>query len=95
MEILVKPNGPVAEQLAALTVGAPLAMSDPLGGGFPLQRASHRDVLALAAGTAIAPIRAAIDDIVDGRLWENITPGLRRRYSWEKQEERYLSVFAH
>jgi glycosyltransferase involved in cell wall biosynthesis len=40
-------------------------------------------------------IRSAITQIVDGRMRENITPDLRRRYSWEKQEERYLAMFGH
>lgn len=37
----------------------------------------------------------AIDTIVRERMWENITPDLRRRYSWERQEAEYLAVFGH
>jgi hypothetical protein len=38
---------------------------------------------------------AAIDKIVKQRLWENITPAIRERYSWEGQRAKYLAVFGH
>ena len=37
----------------------------------------------------------AIATIVSNRMWENITPELRRRYSWEQQVTQYLEVFGH
>jgi glycosyltransferase involved in cell wall biosynthesis len=35
----------------------------------------------------------AVESIVSNRMWENITPELRKRYSWEQQEANYLAVF--
>ena len=40
-----------------------------------------------------ASLREAVGTIVREERWKNITPELRRRFSWEQQEARYLSVF--
>jgi len=40
-----------------------------------------------------ASLHSAINRIVSERRWENITPELRRRYSWEQQETRLLGAF--
>jgi glycosyltransferase involved in cell wall biosynthesis len=37
-------------------------------------------------------LRKAVEEIVDERLWNNITQDLRRRYCWERQEADYLRV---
>lgn len=42
-----------------------------------------------------ASLGQAIDLIVGGRMWENITQELRQRYSWESQVKQYLEVFGH
>ncbi len=67
IDILVKRTGPTAEALAALPVGATFLMSEPLGRGYDLERARGRDVLALAAGAGIAPIRAALGTLCQSR----------------------------
>ncbi len=61
LEILVKLQGQVAEGLAALEPGDVLQLSDPIGMGYPLERARDCDVLVLAAGSGIGPVRAAIE----------------------------------
>jgi len=67
LEILVKLQGQVAESLAALQPGDVLQMSDPIGMGYPLERASGCDVLVLAAGSGIAPVRAALEVLLSER----------------------------
>jgi glycosyltransferase involved in cell wall biosynthesis len=38
-------------------------------------------------------IMRAIELIKSERRWENITPAIRQRYSWEWQQQRYLATF--
>jgi NAD(P)H-flavin reductase len=66
-EFLVNPVGPVGESLAKLPVGAAIEMSDPMGAGYPFERARGRDVLVLAAGSGIGPLRALIDTLIRAR----------------------------
>jgi NAD(P)H-flavin reductase len=40
----------------------------PLGPGFPIEHARGRDVLLAAAGSAISPIRALLDAMLEERL---------------------------
>jgi sulfhydrogenase subunit gamma (sulfur reductase) len=59
-ELLVKPGPAVATALAALPPGAPVELSLPVGKGFPLEAARGKNVLLLATGSGISPIRAAL-----------------------------------
>jgi len=67
LEFLIKPQGPVAGRLAQLKTGQQVRMSDPIGDGFALQRARGRDVLLLAAGSGIGPLRAVLDAVCEER----------------------------
>jgi len=60
IELLVKPEGDIAVALAGLGPGQRLSLSAPMGPGFGLERARARDLLILAAGSGIGPIRAAL-----------------------------------
>ena len=66
LEFLIKAEG-VGRELARLDPGAALGMSDPIGDGFPLDRAAKRNVLLLAAGAGIGPIRAALESMCRDR----------------------------
>ena len=66
-EFLVKPEGAVAETLGRLAAGTVVEMSDPVGDGYPLERAKGRDLLILAAGSGIGPLRALIDELRQSR----------------------------
>lgn len=54
-------GGEAADALAALPDGAPIEMTLPAGAGFDLERARGRSVYFVATGTAIAPVRAALE----------------------------------
>lgn len=67
-ELLVKRGGAVADEvIAAAATGAALDATPPFGAGFPLDRAAGRDVLLLAAGSGIAPIRAIVQHVLARR----------------------------
>jgi NAD(P)H-flavin reductase len=66
-EFLVNPVGPVGVELAALERGATVEMSDPMGDGYAYERARGCDVLVLAAGSGIGPLRALIDTLCRSR----------------------------
>jgi ferredoxin-NADP reductase len=53
--------------IAEVTVGDTLEIARPEGPGFDLARAEGRDVVFLATGTGIAPIRAAIETVLARR----------------------------
>lgn len=65
---LVRTGNPVggegADRLAELDVGSPVEITLPTGDGFALERARGRDLYFVATGTAIAPVRAAIDEVL-------------------------------
>lgn len=67
LEILVRTGTASADALAALAPGDALLMSDPDGPGFDLAAARGRDLLMLAAGSGIAPVRAAAHTIAADR----------------------------
>ncbi len=62
--LLRTPNpegGEAASLLAHLPIGASVEATLPAGDGFDLPRAMGRDLYFLATGTAIAPVRAAVE----------------------------------
>lgn len=54
-------GGEAADALAALPDGSLIEMTLPAGEGFPLELARGRDLVFIATGTGIAPVRAAIE----------------------------------
>jgi NAD(P)H-flavin reductase len=67
-DLLVKRGGRVADAVIAQAApGAHLDMSPPFGEGFPVREAEGRDVLLFAAGSAIGPIRALVQHLVQHR----------------------------
>lgn len=64
LDLLVRTDADVGGEAAALLValsdGATVPSSLPMGSGFPLERIGGRSVRVVATGTAIAPARAAI-----------------------------------
>ena len=59
-ELLIKPQGPVAEHLAALPVGSVVSVSDPIGKGFGIE-ADGRPLVVLVNGSGISAVRGLID----------------------------------
>ncbi|WP_236604809.1 hypothetical protein [Sandaracinus amylolyticus] len=60
-------GGEAADRLAAMPVGSPLEITMPAGEGFALKRAMGRDLYFVATGTAIAPVRSALESVLRER----------------------------
>lgn len=60
-------GGEAADLLAAMPVGSAVEITMPAGDGFALERARGRDLSFVATGTAIAPVRAAIESVLRER----------------------------
>jgi NAD(P)H-flavin reductase len=61
--IKVETDKPKTAELAKLQVGDKVVVSDVEGVGYPLREQSGRDLLLVATGTGIAPIRALVGEI--------------------------------
>ncbi len=84
VELLVKPGGGAAAALAALCAGAPVETSAVQGKGYPLEECAGRDLVALAAGSGIAPIRALIDTVrADRTRYRKVTVFYGQRHADE------------
>lgn len=59
-ELLIKPQGPVAEHLAGLAPGAVVQVSDPIGKGFGVA-ADGLPLVVLVNGSGISAVRGLID----------------------------------
>jgi NAD(P)H-flavin reductase len=67
-ELLVKRGHKVSDTLLrAAAPGRSVELTHPFGAGFDLGEAEGRDVLLFAAGSAIAPIRALVQHLVQHR----------------------------
>lgn len=60
-------GGEAADRLAELEAGAEVGITLPAGTGFDLDRARGRDVYFVATGTGVAPVRAAIEQVLRER----------------------------
>src|SRR4051794_21337650 len=67
LEFLVKRTGDVGERLCDLGRAAEPSLVALVGRGFPVDEFEGKDLLFVAAGTAIAPVRAAIAHAVNRR----------------------------
>lgn len=60
-------GGEAADRLASLPPGAAVEMTLPAGDGFALSRVRGRDVYFVATGTGVAPVRAALEEVLARR----------------------------
>ncbi len=67
LEFLVKRTGELGERLCDLGQSAHVELVSIVGRGFPVDEFTGEDLLFVAAGTAIAPVRAAISHAVKRR----------------------------
>lgn len=67
IDLLVKLGSPVADAIAGLAAGAALRVTAAQGKGFPLDRAVGRDLVLVATGSGISPIRSVIETIARRR----------------------------
>lgn len=56
----IRAVGPVSGALAALKAGDVLGLRGPFGAGWPMAQAAGRDVLVVAGGLGLAPLRPAV-----------------------------------
>jgi sulfhydrogenase subunit gamma (sulfur reductase) len=90
LELLIKRGTPLAEALASAPLGATLKLSAPLGKGFPLAEARGKDVLLVATGSGISPIRSLIGSIrVERAVFGTVTLywGARTPHAFAYEEE--------
>jgi len=68
IELTIRAAGPATAALTALPTGSEIGLRGPLGRGWPVDRMYGRDVVIVAGGIGLAPLRPLIDTIVDDRL---------------------------
>lgn len=56
----IRAVGAVSRALVDLHVGAPIGLRGPFGRGWPMQEARGRDVIVVAGGLGLAPLRPAL-----------------------------------
>jgi sulfite reductase subunit B len=66
-ELCVRSAGDVTEELHEVSMGDYLGIRGPYGKGFPLDKMQGRDVLIIAGGIGIAPLRSLIEYVFDLR----------------------------
>lgn len=60
LEFLVKRGTPTSDALHELPIGAELLLHDIAGTGFPLDTYHGKDLIMIAMGTGVAPLRSAL-----------------------------------
>ncbi len=63
----IRAVGAVSSAIAKLEAGAPLGLRGPFGTGWPVASAEGSDVVIVAGGLGLAPLRPAIYDILANR----------------------------
>jgi NAD(P)H-flavin reductase len=63
----IRAVGPVSEALAHLKPGDALGLRGPFGHGWPMEDARGRDVVIVAGGLGLAPLRPAIHALIAAR----------------------------
>ena len=63
----IRDVGPVSRALAALTPGAVLGLRGPYGAPWPVEAARGRDVVVVAGGLGLAPVRPILYELVENR----------------------------
>lgn len=65
--LLLKRGSPVSDALAALEPGAAVRVTGAQGKGFPIDRAVGHDLVLVATGSGISPIRSVIETVARRR----------------------------
>jgi NAD(P)H-flavin reductase/Pyruvate/2-oxoacid:ferredoxin oxidoreductase delta subunit len=64
IELSIRAAGPATESLSTLAPGAMVGLRGPLGRGWPLEAAEGRDLIVIAGGIGLSPLRPAIDAVL-------------------------------
>ena len=65
LELSIKRTGTLTEAIHALSVGDPLFIRGPFGNTFPVDRLEGNDILYIAGGLGLAPLRPLITYVFD------------------------------
>ncbi len=63
IELTVRAAGPATAALTALRPGQPVGLRGPLGRAWPMDLVADRDVVVVAGGIGLAPLRPVIDAV--------------------------------
>ena len=72
IELLIKNSGETAERLCALQAGDSIEVSEPMGKGFPVEKAEGRDLVFLVNGSGISAVRPVIEAQIKSGLTREI-----------------------
>jgi NAD(P)H-flavin reductase/ferredoxin len=67
IDLTIRSAGPATAALTSLVAGAQVALRGPLGRGWPLDAAYGRDVVIVAGGIGLAPLRPVIEAVLADR----------------------------
>lgn len=67
IELCIRSAGNLTGALHKLSVSDRVGIRGPYGNGFPVERIERRDVLVVAGGLGLAPLRSLIKYIIQGR----------------------------
>lgn len=84
LELLVKRGTTAADALAGAAPGAAVHVSTPLGPGYPVDTHAGRDLVLVASGSGIAPLRAVVQHVLQHRRrWGEVTLWYGQRHASE------------
>jgi NAD(P)H-flavin reductase/formate hydrogenlyase subunit 6/NADH:ubiquinone oxidoreductase subunit I len=67
LDLTIRSAGPATAALIALPAGAEVSLRGPYGRGWPLDAATGRDVVIVAGGIGLAPLRPLLDAVLANR----------------------------
>jgi NAD(P)H-flavin reductase/formate hydrogenlyase subunit 6/NADH:ubiquinone oxidoreductase subunit I len=67
LELTIRSVGAATAALTSLGIGSEVALRGPFGRGWPIESASGRDVVIVAGGIGLAPLRPLIDAVLAER----------------------------
>ena len=67
IELSIRAAGPATATLNGLAPGESVGLRGPLGRGWPLDAAEGRDVIVVAGGIGLSPLRPLIEELIAGR----------------------------
>ncbi|MCE7945927.1 MAG: oxidoreductase [Chloroflexi bacterium CFX4] len=66
-EMCVRAVGKLTDALHRLAAGSTIAIRGPFGRGFPIERFRGKDIIFVAGGLGLAPLRSLIDEVINDR----------------------------
>jgi NAD(P)H-flavin reductase len=67
IELSIRAAGPATTTLHDLAPGTKVGLRGPLGRGWPMEAAEGRDVVVVAGGIGLSPLRPAVDALLEDR----------------------------